>query len=416
MRSPSAADLWAVLDRERLQSRLARLVQIPSENPPGNELEAAELTAGYCRELGFDVELHEADAGRPSVVARRSFGEGPTLAFCSHIDVVPAGDPSLWRVPPYGAVVEGDILHGRGSADAKGPIAAALEAVALLLAADVDMAGTLELDLVADEEAMGFRGAGYLVEQGIVAPDVAVVGEPTSLRVVRAQRGANWFRIYTHGLAGHGSAPERGINAIKHMAEIVLRLEEELPDVAHDVLGAPTLNVGTIAGGEKVNIIPAACVIEVDRRTIPGETGESVRAGIERAVERAKERFPDLNATVESAFSCSPFEVSDTSPVVTAAIAAVGDATDRPPEIIGFRGASDARFLFEAGADVIVLGPGDIALAHTAREHISLDELAQGAVAYALTFARLLDADSAYAGGSAGSVGRPVVASGERDE
>lgn len=370
--------------------RLTQLVRARSENPPGEEAEAGALAASFCEQLGLDVAVHEADKGRPNVVARWAAGEGPTLGYCSHFDVVPAGNPALWSVDPYGAHVADGVMHGRGSSDAKGPIAAALEAVAILRAADVPLAGTLELELVCDEETMGFRGAGYLVDQGICRPDVAIVGEPTSLRLVRAQRGANWFRITTHGLAGHGSAPERGRNAIKFMSEIVLRLEETLPDITHEVLGGPSLNVGTILGGNKVNIIPATCVIEVDRRSIPQESLEDVTASIEAAVELAKERFPELEADVELVFAGLPFEVNADGRVCTTVAGAIEEAVGHPAEIVGFRGASDARFLAEAGAEVVVCGPGDIATAHTAREFVDLAELERGALIYALSFARLL--------------------------
>jgi succinyl-diaminopimelate desuccinylase len=384
------ADFATFVDRDRLVDRLQQLVRTPSENPPGEEAAAAALTAAFCTDLGLEVEEHEAEPGRPSVVARWRGYDGPTLCYCSHIDVVPAGDPGLWERDPYSGAIEDGLMHGRGSSDAKGPVAAALEAVAILRAAGWEPRGTLEVALVADEETMGFKGAGYLVEQKIVAPDVAIVGEPTSLRVVRAQRGASWFRLTTRGVAGHGSAPERGVNAVKHMAEIVLHLEDTLPDVSHPLLGGPTISVGTIRGGEKVNIIPAACVAEVDRRTIPGETRESVLAGVEEAVERARKRFPDVEAHADIAFFAEPFEVDADAAVVTAAVDAIRSTTGRGVDVIGFRGASDARFLFETGADVIVCGPGDITLAHTARESIDLAELEHGAVAYAKAFASLL--------------------------
>ena len=388
------ADFATSSDRDRLIDRLGQLVRTPSENPPGEEAAVASLTSALCKDLGLEVEEHEAEPGRPSIVARWRGSPGPTLCYCSHIDVVPAGDPGLWSRDPYSGAIEDGRMHGRGSSDAKGPVAAALEAVAILKEAGWEPAGTLELALVADEETMGFKGAGYLVEQQVLAPDVAIVGEPTSLRVVRAQRGASWFRLTTRGLAGHGSAPERGINAIKHMSEVVLHLEDTLPDVSHALLGGPTINVGTIRGGEKVNIIPAGCMIEVDRRTVPGETKESVIAGIQQAVDRARERFPDLDADLELAFFAEPFEVEAGAPVVRSAVDATSSVTGRDVDVIGFRGASDARFLFETGCDVIVWGPGDITLAHTARESIDLDELEQGALAYAHAFARLLGGDA----------------------
>ena len=388
--TPNAALFTDHLDRSRLVERLKTMVRTPSENPPGNELAVAELVKGYCEELDLEVSEHSAEPGRPSIVARWAAGDGPTLNYCSHLDVVPAGDPDLWGMDPYGAIVSDGRLYGRGSGDAKGPIAAALEAVAILRAAQWPLTGTLELALVADEETMGFKGAGHLVSEEVIAPDLAIVGEPTSLRVVRAQRGACWYRITTHGVAAHGSAPERGVSAIRHMAELVLRLEETLPEVNHPLLGGPTINVGTIRGGSKVNIIPALCMIEVDRRTIPGETVESVLASIRAAVDLAKERFPEMDVRIEQAFFSNPFEVPAGAAVVRAVVEAVGDATQTPPEIIGFRGASDARFLFEVGSDVVLCGPGDIALAHTSRESIDLAELERAALVYALAFARLL--------------------------
>ena len=380
----------AHLDRDRLVGRLSELVSTASENPPGEELEVARLVESYCRSMGLDVATHEAERDRPSVVARWSGDSGPTLGYCSHYDVVPAGDVRLWDVDPYGASMSDGRMFGRGTSDAKGPIAAALEAVEILRRAGMDLHGTLELELVADEETMGFKGAGYLVDQQIVSPDIAIVGEPTSLRVVRAQRGACWIRITTNGVAAHGSAPERGISAVRHMAELVLRLEETLPDITHPVLGGPTVSVGTIRGGEKVNVIPASCTIEVDRRTVPGESEESVLETLNEAVEVARKRFPDMDAEIEIMFKSNPFEVDEDAELVQTVAQSMTDVTGREVELVGFRGASDARFLFEAGADVVVCGPGDITLAHTARESIDLDELEQGALGYALAFARLL--------------------------
>lgn len=383
-------DIEPLVDRDRLVERLRELVRTPSENPPGDEAEAARLVEKRCRELGLDASLHETEPDRPSVVARWKQGEGRVVGFCSHIDVVPAGDHSLWGVDPYGGEVIDNRLHGRGSGDAKGPCAAALEAVAALRDAGFAFDGTLEMSFVADEEAAGFKGAGFLVQERIVAPDIAIVGEPTSLRVVRAQRGVCWMRITTRGRAGHGSAPERAINAVAHMAEIISHLEATLPEIVHPVVGGPSIGVGTIRGGEKVNIVPASCVAEIDRRSVPPETKESVIASVEEAVELARKRFPDIDALVELPYYGDPFEVSETSEVVTQTLAAVEDATRAPGQIMGFRGASDARFLSEAGADVVVCGPGDITLAHTARESIDIDELYRGALAYALAFARLL--------------------------
>jgi acetylornithine deacetylase/succinyl-diaminopimelate desuccinylase len=378
------------VDADRVTALLARLVQARSENPPGEEAAAAAIVEAECRDLGLDVEVVEPEPGRPSVVARWRGGPGPRLIYCSHIDVVPAGAPDLWEVDPYGAEIIGERMFGRGTSDAKGCVAAALEAVRALVEAGFEPRGTLELMMVADEETMGFKGAGHLMERGMLGSDVGIVGEPTSLRVVTAQRGANWVRITTKGLAAHGSAPERGRNAIKHMAEIVLQLEETMPTEVHPILGAANIGVGTIHGGEKVNIVPASCVIEVDRRSLPHESREDVLAQLNRAVDRARERFPDLEAEVEVMFSGDAFEIPRDAPTVKTMSQAIWDVTGAPGKLIGFRGASDARFLVQSGAETVLCGPGDITLAHTARESIDLRELKQGAGVYAVGFSRLL--------------------------
>ncbi|CAN5663218.1 M20 family metallopeptidase [soil metagenome] len=386
----SADAAAALVDRDRLLDRLTAMVETNSENPPGNEAAVAGIVAGWCKDMGLEVESHEAVAGRPSIVARASFAEGPVVGYCSHIDTVPVGDPEDWSRPPLSAEIAHGKLWGRGACDAKGPIAAALEAVEILRAGGVSMDGTLELELVCDEETMGFQGAGHLLEQGLISPRAVVVGEPTSLRLVTAQRGACWLRLTARGSAAHGSAPERGVNAILHMAEILRHVPETLPERSHRVLGGASVNVGTITGGAKINMVAASCVAEIDRRTIPGETAEGVVAGIEQAIERARDRFPDIDARVEISFFARPFEIDERARIVSEVSEALTEANGRPVELMGFRGASDARFFADAGVEVVVCGPGDIALAHTAREHIDLEELERAAVAYSLAFARLL--------------------------
>ena len=380
------------VDGGRVTALLTELVRARSENPPGEEAVVAGLVEAECRGMGLEVELVEAEPDRPSVVARWSGGPGPRIIYCSHIDVVPAGNLKLWDVDPYAAEIVDGRMYGRGSSDAKGCVAAALEAVRALKEIGFEPAGTIELMMVADEEAMGFKGAGHLLQQGRLGSDIGIVGEPTSLRVVTAQRGANWARITAHGKAAHGSAPERGRNAIKFMSEIVLQLEETLPTDVHPILGGPNINVGTIEGGEKVNIVPAWCTIEVDRRSLPHETREEIVAQMEEAVDRARKRFPDLEAEVDLMFAGDAFEIERDAHIVKVLSQVVWDVTGAPGKLVGFRGASDARFLAESGAETILCGPGDITLAHTAHEYIDLHELELGARVYALAFQRLLTA------------------------
>ena len=157
-----------------------RLVATPSENPGGTEDAVAGVAVGILEELGGAPEIVRGEEGRPSVVARFGNGDRPALAWNGHLDVVPAGDPSTWRHPPFAAEVVDGSLIGRGAADMKGPIASALGAVSAIRRSGVELAGRLDLHLAADEELAGLHGTKVLLERGLLDQDAAIVGEPTN--------------------------------------------------------------------------------------------------------------------------------------------------------------------------------------------------------------------------------------------
>jgi acetylornithine deacetylase/succinyl-diaminopimelate desuccinylase-like protein len=165
----------------------------------------------------------------------------------------------------------------------KGPIASALAAVAALRRAGVTLRGTLDLHLAADEEHTGTEGTAVMLEQGLLAQDACVVGEPSELKLGLAERGGAWVRIESFGRAAHGSQPHRGANAITAVARMLLRLPEVLPEREHPLVGRATVNAAMIEGGSARNLVPDRCTVSVDRRTIPGETSrEEVLAPFER--------------------------------------------------------------------------------------------------------------------------------------
>jgi acetylornithine deacetylase/succinyl-diaminopimelate desuccinylase-like protein len=233
---------------------LADLVRAPSENPPGDETQVAAAAEAWLTRLGLPTDPVTPLPKRTSTIS--SWGPadtGRTLLFNGHYDVVPVPDPDEWPYPPFAAEIHDGRMYGRGTTDMKAGIAACLAAVSALQRAGADPKGRLLMHLVADEEALGTHGTKFLVENGYCeGVTEAIVGEPTDMHLVPAERGAVWLRVVTEGVSAHGSTPQLGVNAIEHMARVIQELSQIRFRKLHEMLGAPTFNVGTITGGSKV--------------------------------------------------------------------------------------------------------------------------------------------------------------------
>ena len=373
--------------------RYARaLIAAPSENPGGTEDEVADVASGILADLGADIRIVRSEEGRPSVVARIGSGERPRLAWNGHLDTVPAGDPSTWSSGPFeGAVVDGRLV-GRGACDMKGPIAAALAAVAAVRRAGLSLAGTLDLHLVADEELAGTHGTRVLRDQGLLDQDAAIVGEPSEMEIALAERGGAWVIAVAHGKAAHGSQPHLGVNAILTMSRFLLRLPEALPDRVHPLVGAPTVNVALVSGGSAPNVVPDRCEVEIDRRIVPGEEDpDEVLAPFRRLVDDLVAERPDTHIEVSLKDWTEAAETTGDSTIASLVRDAIAAETGSPPAFVGFTGITDARFYInDARIPTVIAGPGSLSLAHTANESIGLDEMVTAARAYARIFAGFL--------------------------
>jgi len=263
---------------------LRELIALPSVNPSlastgdpfAGEAGAADHLASLGRKHGLDVELEEVLPGRCHVLLRLVPSGRPNrrVVFAPHLDTVRATPAQL---KPR---AEGDRLYGRGACDTKGCVAAMLTALL-----EVARSGRRPVNTeivfagLVDEEYQQL-GSRHLAASGFKA-DLAIVGEPTRLKVVTAHKGDVWLRLFTRGKAAHGATPHLGRNAVHVAAKVVELLEgpyaASLQQRSHPLLGRPPINVGAIAGGSQPNIVPDACEIQVDRRTLPGETLASVR-------------------------------------------------------------------------------------------------------------------------------------------
>ncbi|MEX2117888.1 MAG: M20 family metallopeptidase [Bacteroidota bacterium] len=363
---------------EKVATLLADLVAIPSMNPMGrrsggphySEQAIADHIASYLRKASVDVEMYDVSPSRPNVAGFVDTGSKETLLLEAHLDTVHGEGMS---VDPFKPIVKNGKLFGRGACDTKGSIAAFLHAVTSLLGSGKKLNKNIRFLFVSDEEYR-FSGAEAAIRRGLRAT-YGIAGEPTNLSVVRAHKGVTRWRITAKGIAAHSAFPDRGKNAIYLMAEVIKRIESYAVDLVrqkpHPLLGSATISVGVIEGGQAVNVVPDSCWIEIDRRSLPGETPESV-------VLPLKELLKDLGEVELAAphIAVGGMEVPETSPITQMLAAAIRQTTGKA-EITSAPYATDAGAYNNAGIPTVVFGPGDIAQAHTDSEWISLDQLNQ---------------------------------------
>ncbi|MGV3772970.1 MAG: M20 family metallopeptidase [Verrucomicrobiales bacterium] len=356
---------------------LRELIALPSVNPafmPAGDLRAGEIRMAHylsalAAKAGLDVDLQEALPGRFNMVAtlRPTGAVKRRVLLAPHLDTVgTATMPDSMFKPQK---INGR-LHGRGACDTKGSVASMFQAVLNLAASPIRPSNTEVVFVGLIDEEDGQKGSRAFADRREKF-DLAIVGEPTELKAITAHKGDLWLQIETSGKAAHGAKPHLGVNAVHEMAQVVVLLEtvyaEELGKRSHPVLGSPTVNVGSIQGGTQPNIVPAHCVISIDRRTIPGETERSVTQEISRLLKEHGLKARILNT---KAAACLPMETDLNLPLVRQFQASL-----RQKKTIGVDFFCDASVLAAAGIPSVVFGPGNIAQAHTADEWISIESL-----------------------------------------
>ncbi len=373
---------------------LRSMIKAASVNPPGGERECAEIVYKKLTDLGLEVNYVERESGRTNVVTRLKGTKGtPVLLYNGHLDVVPPGNG--WTLDPFGGEIIGDKLYGRGAADMKSGIASMVAAVEAIVKSGSRLGGDLVLTAVADEETGSLRGTRHLIEEGLKA-DMAVVSEPTDLRVEIANKGILWAEITTRGRGSHASRPHLGVNAIDKMHAVIealhnIRLEgwNELFDVP-----PPVLSVTTIEGGTKINVIPDLCKIEVDRRLLPGESPEVALNQIKAAIEIVKRRDPQIETEINVLDEWPPMQISSEEPVVKSLVGVVEKLTGERPKLFGKAAGTDASWLVrDAGIPTVLFGPGDPRLSHTPDEYVSLNKVADAAKVFTVLTADILGLD-----------------------
>ncbi len=399
------------------------LIRVPTVNPPGAHYDdCARLIGDRVASFGFEVEYHVA-ADRPehsaahprvNVVATMPHrAPGPTVHLNGHFDVVPPGDG--WTVDPFGGLVRDGCIWGRGAADMKAGLAAAVFACEAIRRAGVRMHGTIEISGTADEESGGLAGVAWLAAHGRIASgrtDAVIIPEPLGVdRICVGHRGVYWFEVETRGRIAHGSMPFQGVSAIDHMGAILAVFDAELrPRLAGRTTvlpvipaGArhPTLNVNAIAGGQPIDGVQTPCVADrcraiFDRRFLLEEGFDDTKDEILELLRDVAARTPGFDYDVRDLLIVHPTRTPPDSPVIAAVDRALRRVTGRRGSIVLSPGTYDQKHVARiAGVPhCVAYGPGALEQAHQPDERCAIEDIATAIRVLALAALDLTNGNS----------------------
>jgi acetylornithine deacetylase len=366
----------------QISKLLSDLVAIDSVNPdlvPGaaGEANVAAFIADWCRDVGLDVHSYEVSPGRPNVVAIAwGKGEGRTLMLNGHIDTVGVAG----MTDPHTPRMHGGRLYGRGAYDMKCGIAACMAAMAKLKHAELK--GDVIFTAVMDEE---FAGAGTLDIAQRYKADAAIIAEPTGMDITIAHKGFVWFDIVVHGVAAHGSRPDLGVDAIAKMGRVLTeleRLDQRLRlKPTHPLLASGSLHASLIKGGQELSSYPAECVVQIERRLVPGETPESAQAELQAILDGCAAHDPQFKASLQRGLDRGPMNTDPAHPVVTLIERHALAVTTRASALVGAPYWTDAASLSAVGIPSVLFGPRGEG-AHAVEEWVDLNSVEQCARIY----------------------------------
>ncbi len=400
-------EVVAAVDEAYTLDLACRLVRIPSvyrpDDPLANEAAVAQVIAAELRALGLDVHVEDAAPGRPNVIGDWIGSRpGALLIFEGHSDVVTEGDPSAWSVPPFGGVVADGRLYGRGAADMKGGVAAAVAAVRAIRHAGIDLPGRIRLAVVADEEGM-MVGIKSFIRNGWASDACgAIICEPEGNDICLVQKGALRAVARFRGKMAHGAMPKSGVNPVPAAAALVRQLgvlerSYIMRHGAHGLLGEPSVTPTTLRAGElaQLNVIPAEAIVGVDIRTIPCQDYARIRGDLSGAVAEAVASVPGCEGELDVIEERPWTETSRDTAIAGAVERACRRVQGRSPNHRGVPGATDGTFLHAwAGVPVVTIGPGDVTIPHQVDEFVRVAELVEAA--------RIFAAAACYCLGSVG--------------
>lgn len=374
------------IDKEYLESTLVNLVQINSVNPslvhdgPG-EKKIADYTAKSLTQIGLEVSVLESTPGRPTIVGVLPGGGGRSLMLNAHYDTVGIAN----MVDPLSGAVRQGRLYGRGAYDMKSGLAANMAAVKAIVDTNIVPSGDLIIAAVADEEYTSI-GTIEVIDQ--FSTDAAVVTEPTQLKICLAHKGFIWLNVDVQGWAAHGSRYDLGLDANMRMGRFLVELEKLECSLrsqpGHRLVGPPSLHAAILRGGDELSAYAARCRLQVERRTVPGETEDQVVAELQRIIDELSTIDETFSATVNAFFVRNPFETTPRSEIFRTLSDSAAQVLGYGPSIVGEMPWMDSSLLAEAGIDTVVIGSAG-AGAHAHEEWVDLESVSTLALILAQT-------------------------------
>lgn len=362
-----------MVNKKRLIQTIRNLISLDSQNPPGNEEEVAGFVSAYLKSLGLKVKRHAFSDKRVNVLATlKGKKHKKSLLLTPHLDTVPAG--KSWKTNPFDAKIVGDKIYGLGATDCKGNLASCLEAINSL----VEDGTKLDYDLIfaatADEESGSAFGLIPLLERKLLKPDAAVVLDADDFEIVVTQKGLMHLKVYIKGRKAHGAYPWLGINAIDIAARIIVDLKNQRVNYKKNkYLRQPTINVGTICGGDKVNVVSDWCELGLDFRFLPGESEKKLLDSLRKIIFKYTNNFK-----IEIQGLQDPYSINPNHPLVKGLSLAMKNLKIKP-RISGSEGATVITFFKLKKIPAVATGFGTEDCAHIANEYACLSNLYNGA-------------------------------------
>ncbi|MBU4472861.1 MAG: M20 family metallopeptidase [Candidatus Omnitrophica bacterium] len=373
-----------MINRIRLIKLVQKLIRIDSQNPPGDESRIAHFVQDYLRGLGIKTKIYEFKRRRCNVVATiEGRDKKHSLFITPHLDTIPAGQN--WRIRPFLGKISQGKIYGLGATDCKGNLACGLEAINSLIENKIILDYTLVFAATADEEAGSSLGLVPLLDKGIITPEAAVVLDSDDFGIIITQKGLLHLKVKIQGRRAHGAYPWQGINAI----DIALGILQELKAykftyTKNKYLKAPTLNIGTIKGGDKVNVVADWCEFELDFRFLPGMSARKILKEIKGVIQKHIKRFsrksgmPQNAAKIEIEGMQKPYCINKNHPLISYLTNAMRKINVKPA-IRGSEGATTITFFQGKNIPAIATGFGSKGCAHIANEYARIDNLYKGA-------------------------------------
>jgi acetylornithine deacetylase/succinyl-diaminopimelate desuccinylase family protein len=357
------------------------LIRIRSDNPPADYAEISEFLRKKLEDTGAEVTVVEGQVGKPNVLGllRGTDADGPVLLLDAHMDVVPAGDPTVWSVDPYAGEVRDGIIWGRGAMDTKSNLAAMFETFRLFALEPTRPRGSLMIAFTNDDETGGVMGMSYVFTKGLAninwpRPTFQLVPEPNQINVTVAFKGRMWVEVEAIGRSSHGARPHQGINAIDMVNEVGARIRG-LMSGQWEIVGPDTFNYGIVSGGSQVNIVPDQAKATFDLRFGRPQTTDKLESAIRDVCADVEKEFEGGKISFRIFERREPVDVDPETPSVVLLRDVIKEVTGREPEIQGTLSAGDLYEPIKAGIPGVLVSAGDPKYFHAVDEQMPIAEL-----------------------------------------